>query len=62
MKWHLPSHSPSLRSSLESPQAEKSSWRGTAPSYAVVLPADPSVSEQYAAEEMRDWTKRLTGV
>ena len=36
--------------------------RGTAPTYAIVLPDKPSPSEAYAAEELRDHVKRLTDV
>lgn len=36
--------------------------RGLGPEYAIVRPADASPSEVYAAEEMRDFTERMTGV
>ena len=36
--------------------------RGAEPAYAVVLPDDPSPSEKYAAEELRDHVKALVGV
>ena len=36
--------------------------RGRPAAYSVVLPEKPSPSEQYAAEEFRDWTEKLTGV
>ena len=36
--------------------------RGAEPAYSIVLPADPSPSEKYAAEELRDHVKALVGV
>ena len=36
--------------------------RGRAPEYAIVRAADASPSVKYAAEELRDFTERLTGV
>ncbi|MGN0852330.1 MAG: DUF4838 domain-containing protein [Kiritimatiellia bacterium] len=36
--------------------------RGQAPAYTIVVPAKASASERYAAEELRDFTERLTGV
>ena len=36
--------------------------RGRAPEYAIVRAADASPSVAYAAEELRDFTERLTGV
>jgi len=36
--------------------------RGKATEYAVVVPENPGEAVQYAAEELRDWTEKLTGV
>ena len=36
--------------------------RGVAPSFAIVVGTNPAPSRQYAAEELRDWTQRLTSV
>ena len=36
--------------------------RGRAPEYAIVRAADASPSVKYAAEELRDFTERMTGV
>ncbi len=36
--------------------------RGAAPAFAIVVGENPAPSRQYAAEELRDWTQRLTGV
>ena len=36
--------------------------RGRAPEYAIVRASDASPSVKYAAEELRDFTERLTGV
>ena len=36
--------------------------RGRAPEYAIVHAADASSSEVYAAEELRDFTEKMTGV
>ena len=36
--------------------------RGEAPAYAIAIPTVPAPSEQYAAEELRDHLKMLTGV
>ena len=36
--------------------------RGRAPEYVIVRAADASPSVKYAAEELRDFTERLTGV
>ena len=36
--------------------------RGRAPEYAIVRAADASASVKYAAEELRDFTERMTGV
>ena len=36
--------------------------RGRTTPYAIVLPSAPLPSEQYAAEELRDWTEKLVGV
>ena len=36
--------------------------RGQSPAYTIVLPPQASASQRYAAEELRDWTERLTGV
>ncbi len=36
--------------------------RGKAPEYTIVIPAEASPSQQYAAEELRDFTEKTTGV
>ena len=36
--------------------------RGKKPACTIVLPDAPGAHEQYAAEELRDWTEKLTGV
>ena len=36
--------------------------RGAEPAFAIVVGENPAPSRQYAAEELRDWTQRLTGV
>ena len=36
--------------------------RGRAPEYAIVRAVDASPSVKYAAEELRDFTERMTGV
>ncbi len=36
--------------------------RGKPANYTIVIPATASPSQKYAAEELRDWTERLTGV
>lgn len=36
--------------------------RGSAPKFAIVVGDNPAPSRRYAAEELRDWTRRLTGV
>ncbi|MBR4611548.1 MAG: DUF4838 domain-containing protein [Kiritimatiellae bacterium] len=36
--------------------------RGAAPTFAIIVGDTPSPSRQYAAEELRDWTRCLTGV
>ena len=36
--------------------------RGVPAAYAIVIPADASPSQKYAAEELRDYTERMTGV
>ena len=36
--------------------------RGAPPAYAIVLPDEPSSSEKYAAEELRDHVKKIAGI
>lgn len=36
--------------------------RGKASDYTIVIPAEPAPSQKYAAEELRDWAEKLTGV
>ena len=36
--------------------------RGMPSNYTIVVPAEPVPSQKYAAEELRDWTEKLTGV
>ena len=36
--------------------------RGAPAAYAIVVPADASPSQKYAAEELRDYTEKMTGV
>jgi hypothetical protein len=35
---------------------------GNAPAYTIVVPEKPGATEQFAAEELRDYVKRMTGV
>ena len=36
--------------------------RGAPAAYTIVMPADASPSQKYAAEELRDYTEKMTGV